>query len=109
MVFKPISPKKISSQIAEQIRSSILAGEFYPGEKLPPEHLRQLSGLGGHQSCYSRRGQFHGGSGGGGPSNRLHGAQHELSSSPIRRYPDVMVHRLLARYLEDGRSVQADQ
>ena len=40
MVFKPITPKKISSQIAEQIRSSILAGEFSPGDKLPPE--RQL-------------------------------------------------------------------
>jgi len=37
MVFKPISPKKISAQIAEQIRSSILAGEFSPGDKLPPE------------------------------------------------------------------------
>lgn len=26
-------------------------------------------------------------------------------TSPIRRYPDMMVHRLLARYLEGGRSV----
>jgi GntR family transcriptional regulator, transcriptional repressor for pyruvate dehydrogenase complex len=37
MVFKPIRPKKVSAQIAEQIRSSILAGEFSPGDKLPPE------------------------------------------------------------------------
>jgi GntR family transcriptional repressor for pyruvate dehydrogenase complex len=37
MPFKPIKPKKVSSQIAEQIRSSILAGEFTPGDKLPPE------------------------------------------------------------------------
>ena len=37
MVFKPIRPKKVSSQIAEQIPSSILAGEFSPGVKLPPE------------------------------------------------------------------------
>ncbi len=27
-------------------------------------------------------------------------------TSPIRRYPDMMVHRLLERYLEGGRSVQ---
>ena len=37
MDFKPIRPKKVSAQIAEQIRSSILAGEFSPGDKLPPE------------------------------------------------------------------------
>jgi len=43
MTFKPIKPKKISTQIAEQIRSSILAGEFGPGDKLPPE--RELSEL----------------------------------------------------------------
>jgi len=46
MVFKPISPKKISSQIAEQIRSSILAGEFSPGDKLPPEReLAEMFGV----------------------------------------------------------------
>ena len=28
-------------------------------------------------------------------------------TSPIRRYPDLMVHRLLARYAEGGRSVSA--
>jgi len=37
MKFQPIKPKKVSSQIADQIRSSILAGEFAPGDKLPPE------------------------------------------------------------------------
>ena len=30
-------------------------------------------------------------------------------TSPIRRYPDMMVHRLLARYLENGRSVSVDK
>lgn len=29
-------------------------------------------------------------------------------TSPIRRYPDLMAHRLLAHYLEGGRSVKAD-
>ncbi|BDV43205.1 GntR family transcriptional regulator [Geotalea uraniireducens] len=46
MNFKPIKPKKISSQIADQIRSSILAGEFAPGQKLPPEReLAELFGV----------------------------------------------------------------
>ena len=30
-------------------------------------------------------------------------------TSPIRRYPDMMVHRLLARYLDGGRSVNKDE
>lgn len=37
MSFTPVRPQKISSQIADQIRESILAGEYTPGEKLPPE------------------------------------------------------------------------
>lgn len=46
MTFKPIKPKKISAQIAEQIRESILNGEFSPGEKLPPEReLTELFGV----------------------------------------------------------------
>lgn len=46
MSFQPIRPKKISSQIAEQIRSSILAGEFSPGDKLPPEReLAEMFGV----------------------------------------------------------------
>ncbi|HEX8960786.1 MAG TPA: FadR/GntR family transcriptional regulator [Geobacteraceae bacterium] len=46
MIFKPIKPKKVSSQIAEQIRSSILAGEFNPGDKLPPEReLAEMFGV----------------------------------------------------------------
>lgn len=46
MKFQPIKPKKVSVQIAEQIRSSILAGEFSPGEKLPPEReLAEMFGV----------------------------------------------------------------
>lgn len=46
MPFQPIKPKKVSSQIAEQIRASILAGEFAPGEKLPPEReLAEMFGV----------------------------------------------------------------
>lgn len=30
-------------------------------------------------------------------------------TSPIRRYPDMMVHRLLERYLDNGRSVNEDK
>ncbi|MDR2548725.1 MAG: FadR family transcriptional regulator [Desulfobulbus sp.] len=46
MKFKPIKPKKVSSQIADQIRDSILAGDFTPGEKLPPEReLAEMFGV----------------------------------------------------------------
>ena len=46
MPFQPIRPKKVSSQIAEQIRTSILNGEFAPGDKLPPEReLAEMFGV----------------------------------------------------------------
>lgn len=46
MNFKPIKQNKISSQIADQIRSSILTAAFSPGEKLPSEReLTELFGV----------------------------------------------------------------
>lgn len=46
MNFQPIKPKKVSAQIAEQIRASILGGEFAPGDKLPPEReLAEMFGV----------------------------------------------------------------
>lgn len=46
MFFKPIKPQKISVQIADQIRSSIMTAVFTPGERLPPEReLAQLFGV----------------------------------------------------------------
>jgi GntR family transcriptional repressor for pyruvate dehydrogenase complex len=46
MNFQPTKPTRVSAQIAEQIRSSILAGEFTPGEKLPPEReLAEMFGV----------------------------------------------------------------
>lgn len=41
MNFQRVKQLKISEQVAEQIKSSILAGKFSPGEKLPAE--RQLA------------------------------------------------------------------
>jgi GntR family transcriptional repressor for pyruvate dehydrogenase complex len=46
MNFQPIKPKKVSTQIADQIRTSILSGEFSPGDKLPPEReLAEMFGV----------------------------------------------------------------
>lgn len=46
MKFEPIKPKKVSTQIADQIRSSILNGDFTPGDKLPPEReLAEMFGV----------------------------------------------------------------
>lgn len=46
MSFTPIKPKKISTQIAEQIRNSIMSGEFVPGDRLPPEReLAEMFGV----------------------------------------------------------------
>jgi GntR family transcriptional repressor for pyruvate dehydrogenase complex len=52
MKFTPIKPKKVSAQIVEQIRSSVLAGEFNPGEKLPPEReLAEMFGVSRPSVC----------------------------------------------------------
>ena len=46
MKFSPIKPRKVSTQIADQIRSSILNGDFTPGDKLPPEReLAEMFGV----------------------------------------------------------------
>ena len=46
MKFQPIKPKKVSTQIVDQIRASILSGDFSPGDKLPPEReLAELFGV----------------------------------------------------------------
>lgn len=46
MTFTPIKPKKISAQIADQIRNSIMSGEFVPGDRLPPEReLAEMFGV----------------------------------------------------------------
>jgi len=46
MKFTPIKPKKVSAQIADQIRTSILSGEFNPGDRLPPERdLAEMFGV----------------------------------------------------------------
>lgn len=36
-IFKPIRPKKVSEEIAGQIKEMISSGEFTPGEKIPSE------------------------------------------------------------------------
>lgn len=46
MTFNTIKIKKISTQIAEQIRSAILAGDYTPGDKLPSEReLAEIFGV----------------------------------------------------------------
>jgi len=35
--FKPIRQLRISEEVAEQLKQSIVSGHFKPGEKLPPE------------------------------------------------------------------------
>lgn len=39
MAFRSIKIEKISAQIAEQIRSAILAGDYTPGDRLPTERV----------------------------------------------------------------------
>jgi GntR family transcriptional regulator, transcriptional repressor for pyruvate dehydrogenase complex len=35
--FKPIRPVRVSDEVFEQLKQSILLGQFKPGERLPPE------------------------------------------------------------------------
>jgi len=37
--FRPIRPSRISEEVSEQIKQSILFGDFKAGDKLPPERL----------------------------------------------------------------------
>ncbi|HTY22792.1 MAG TPA: FadR/GntR family transcriptional regulator [Desulfomonilaceae bacterium] len=37
--FRPIRPSRISEEVTEQIKQSILFGDFKAGDKLPPERL----------------------------------------------------------------------
>ncbi len=37
--FRPVRPSRISEEITEQIKQSILFGDFKTGDKLPPERL----------------------------------------------------------------------
>jgi len=52
--FKSVKPRRVSEQIAEQIRSLILEGELKPGEKLPSE--RDLSKKIGVADCPFEKG-----------------------------------------------------
>ena len=37
--FRPIRPSRISEEVTEQLKRSILFGDFKAGDKLPPERL----------------------------------------------------------------------
>ena len=37
--FRPIRPSRISEEVTEQLKQSILFGDFKAGDKLPPERL----------------------------------------------------------------------